>query len=146
MSKLVILLCFVACAFAQQLSILSYNIQSGSGFDQKYNLTRTAAAINAIAPSLDVVTLQEVDNRTRRHAGDDQLQILSTLTNLKYYVLAPFRDGFQGGQYGVGILSKYPILSTKIFRYTQPGGIQNNDCAIPHAKDYCQVCIFIDDN
>ncbi len=127
---------------ATALTVLTYNIQSGSGMDHVYNLTRTADAINAVTPQVDIVTLQEVDNKTKRHP-DDQMNILSTLTKLPNVAYAPFRDGFQGGQYGIGILSRFPILDMKIIKYQAPLGastsLKDNTCAVSHDKDYCQV-------
>jgi len=74
--------------FVAALSISSYNIQSGSGFDGVYNLVRTAGAISAMKP--DLIGLQEVDNNTQRHFPDDQPNILANLTGMAPYY-ASFR-------------------------------------------------------
>lgn len=69
--------------------------------------TRIADVIKDTAP--DLVALQEVDEATARSGGVKQASELGRLTGLQ----AVFGQAtpFQGGGYGVGILSRYPVLS-----------------------------------
>ncbi len=107
--------------------IMSYNIQSGHGFDQVYNLSRQVETMNRIINSarLDIdgdlvlISLQEVDNMTQRHPGDDQMAILSSGTKMSYLEFAKFRP-FQGGAYGIGIMSRLRIVEYKILNYEKP--------------------------
>ncbi len=111
-SRVLLFLSFLAVCSA--LSVLSFNTQACTGLDRKYDIARTAQAINAINP--DLVGLQELDNMTQRHPGDNQLAKLSELTGLKYFVYGKVLD-FQGGGYGIGILSRFPILESKLHIY-----------------------------
>ena len=84
---------------------MSYNIHVGVGMDQKLDLERIAGVINKEHP--DLVALQEVDRGVRRTQGIDEIAELARLTKLNY-AFAHNID-YQGGEYGVAILSKFPI-------------------------------------
>jgi endonuclease/exonuclease/phosphatase family metal-dependent hydrolase len=87
--------------------ILTYNIHHGEGMDGVFSLDRLAGIINATAP--DLVSLQEVDQGTRRSGGVHQLTELGRLTELH----ATFGRAmeYDGGEYGVGILSRWTPLT-----------------------------------
>ncbi|MBE6617806.1 MAG: hypothetical protein E7627_07720 [Ruminococcaceae bacterium] len=90
-----------------KLNIGSYNIANGgyAGHDMQL------LADDILSKELDVVGLQEVDIGTGRVGGVDTLAVLSDLTGYKYYAFFKTID-FWGGDYGVAILSKYPITET----------------------------------
>ena len=92
-------------AAAPTVRVLSYNIHHGEGVDGVLNLVRIAELIKA--SDADLVALQELDERTTRTGGVDQLGELARLTGM-HAAFAPFMN-FQGGRYGLGLLSKYPI-------------------------------------
>ena len=72
----------------------------------KVDLARTAAVIRRLNP--DVVALQEVDNKAERSGNIDEAQKLAKLTGLPHHAFGRFFD-FQGGEYGMAILSRYPL-------------------------------------
>ncbi len=88
------------------LRVATYNIHAGA--DVGRDMKKIADDINAL--DLDIVGLQEVDVCTSRSKGIDQLKKLSELTGMPYY---KFSKGinFRGGEYGTGILSKFPIVT-----------------------------------
>jgi len=88
------------------LRILAYNIRHGLGMDDSVDLERSARLINSLEP--DIVTLQEIDNGTERTGNVDQAAILAHLTGM-HGVFGAFMD-YQGGQYGMALLSRFPIL------------------------------------
>ena len=92
---------------SQSLRLVSYNIKHGLGNDGRIDLERTAALLNNL--HADFIGLQEVDNKVRRSGMIDQAQTLgkSSGTNSAF---GSFMD-YQGGKYGLGVLSKYPILA-----------------------------------
>lgn len=96
-------------AAKRTLRIMTYNIHVGVGMDKKLNLQRIADVINAANP--DLVGLQEVDRGVKRTEGKDEIAELAALTQMEY-AFAPNLD-FQGGKYGVAILSRLPIKSTE---------------------------------
>jgi len=89
----------------ETLRVMTYNIHVGVGMDKKLDLQRIAEVINAQHP--DLVGLQEVDRGVKRTEGKDEIAELAKLTGLNY-AFAHNLD-FQGGQYGVAILSRFPI-------------------------------------
>lgn len=91
------------------LKIGSYNIKHGA--DAKLDLSIIANVINQA--DLDIVGIQEVDYNTTRSNRTNQPKLLSTLTDMPYYLFTPAID-YQGGKYGTLILSKYPITSSEV--------------------------------
>ncbi len=89
------------------LRILTYNIHVGKGMDGRLNLERTARVTLSASP--DIVALQEVDRFTERCGKRDELTILTIMTALKG-VYGKTID-FQGGEYGIAVLSKCKMLS-----------------------------------
>ena len=89
-----------------ELRVLCYNIHVCIGNDGKLDLERTAKVIKAQNP--DIVALQEVDNKADRTKNVDQTAELTKLTGMH----AAFGKTIDiaGGEYGIAILSKYPIL------------------------------------
>jgi len=87
------------------LRIMTYNIHVGVGMDKKLDLQRIADVINKEQP--DLVGLQEVDRGVTRTEGKDEMAELAKLTRMDY-AFAHNLD-YQGGQYGVAILSRYLI-------------------------------------
>jgi endonuclease/exonuclease/phosphatase family metal-dependent hydrolase len=90
------------------LRVMTYNIHVGVGMDKKLDLPRVAAVINAEHP--DLVGLQEVDRGVTRTQRIDEIAELAKLTRMDYAFA--FNLHYQGGQYGVAILSRLPILAT----------------------------------
>ena len=89
----------------KSLRVMTYNIHVGVGMDKKLDLQRIAEVINA--ERADLVGLQEVDRGVKRTEGKDEIAELAQLTRMNY-VFAHNLD-YQGGQYGVAILSRFPI-------------------------------------
>lgn len=90
------------------LRLVSYNIRHGRGTDDSVKLERTAATLRALTP--DVVGLQEVDERVARSGGVDEAAWLGTTLGMSH-TFGSFMD-YQGGRYGLAILSRHPIVRT----------------------------------
>jgi endonuclease/exonuclease/phosphatase family metal-dependent hydrolase len=92
--------------------IVVYNIHHGEGMDGRVDLERIAALIRAHDP--DLVALQEIDSSTERTGRVDQAEALGRLTGLTP-VFGAFMP-YQGGQYGMAVLSRWPILESRNLR------------------------------
>ena len=95
-------------AATQTLRVMTYNIHVGVGMDKKLDLPRIAGVINAQHP--DLVGLQEVDRGVARTQRIDEIAEIAKLTRMDYAFAFNLR--YQGGQYGVAILSRFPIMAT----------------------------------
>jgi endonuclease/exonuclease/phosphatase family metal-dependent hydrolase len=100
-----------ACAGAGQgggereVTVLVYNIHAGKDTARQNNLARVADLIRRTGA--DLVLLQEVDRNTQRSGPEDQPAVLARLTG--YSVSFGRTIGFQGGDYGIALLSRWPI-------------------------------------
>ncbi len=90
---------------ATPLRTASYNIRHGAGMDNRVDLPRTASVLRAL--SADVIGLQEVDHRVTRSGSVAQMDSLGRLLGMQaaFGAFMPY----QGGEYGLGILSRHPI-------------------------------------
>src|SRR5437762_4423256 len=95
-------------ANAHTIRVMTYNIHVGVGMDKKLDLARIAGVINAQHP--DLVGLQEVDRGVERTQRIDEIAEIARMTKMNYAFAFNLR--YQGGQYGVAILSRYPIMAT----------------------------------
>ncbi|WP_224360509.1 DUF4082 domain-containing protein [Hyalangium versicolor] len=88
------------------LRFMTYNIKHG----ELSSLEAIASVINGQAP--DLVALQEVDVLTNRSGNVDQATRLGQLTGL-YSAFVPSLLSYDSGQYGLTLLSRYPILTSQ---------------------------------
>jgi len=94
----------------KELRVLCYNIHIGIGNDKKLDLERTAKTIMDQEP--DLVAIQEIDRHTERTQNIDQVAELKRLTGMHAVFGKTINLG--SGEYGIAILSKYPIKEHKI--------------------------------
>ncbi len=97
---------------AATLRVVTYNIRHGRGMDDRVDIERTAAVLRALGP--DIVGLQEVDSGTQRSGRIDEARELGRQLGL-HHAFGSFFD-YQGGQYGMAILSRYPVQRTYVVR------------------------------
>lgn len=91
--------------------VLVYNIHAGKDAAGVDNLARVAALVRETGA--DVVMLQEVDSLTRRSGGVDQLAVLARATGMHSAFGSTL--AYQGGQYGIALLSRFPLRSSRVF-------------------------------
>src|SRR5213082_313085 len=96
-----------SAASTKKIRVMTYNIHVGVGMDKKLDVARIAGVINQQHP--DLVGLQEVDRGVERTQRIDEIAELAKLTKMEYAFA--FNLKYQGGQYGVAILSRFPISS-----------------------------------
>ena len=89
------------------IRLLTYNIHAGKDAQLVDNLDRIVAIIDST--DADVVLLQEVDRRTQRSGGSDHLAELRARTGM--HGVFGRSINFQGGEYGIAVLSRWPMES-----------------------------------
>src|SRR5690606_28222019 len=94
----------------KKLVTLTYNIHHGAPENStEVNLNNIAAVIRKSGAEL--VALQEVDVNVPRSGNVDQAKVLAKLLDMHYYFSKSI--DYSGGEYGVAILSKYPLTNTR---------------------------------
>lgn len=94
--------------------VMTYNIHHGEGTDSTVDLRRIASLIRE--SGADIVALQEVDRGVERTKKIDIMTELSDLTGMAY-AFGKNID-YQGGDYGNGFLTRFPILEERNHWYT----------------------------
>ncbi|MHA1599220.1 MAG: endonuclease/exonuclease/phosphatase family protein [Alphaproteobacteria bacterium] len=117
------------------MKIVTYNIQFGSGRDGRIDLGRIAQAVDGA----DVIALQEVDRNWRRSGMTDQVAELATLLNGYHWVFGPYFDVDASSreadgsltnrrrQFGTMLLSKMPILSSRLFCLPKSASVERHN-------------------
>lgn len=125
------------------LRVASYNIRHGRGSDNRVDLPRTASVLRALTP--DVVALQEVDHRVTRSDVVAQADSLGRLLGMQA-AFGAFMN-YQGGEYGMAILSRHPIA--RVFPIRLPDGNEPRiallvDIALPGGDTISVVNVHFD--
>ena len=141
MKHIYFLLCMLAMATSAHsqdyLKLMSYNIRNAKGMDNVRNVQRIANVINNEAP--DVVAVQELDSMTTR---SNQTYVLAEVAE-RTQMIANYAPAisFQGGKYGIGILSKEKPLSIQTFPL--PGREEKRMLMVAEFKDYFFACTHL---
>ncbi len=122
------------------LRVLTYNIHHGEGTDGKFDLERIGKLISELKP--DLVALQEVDVKTGRSSKVDQLQEIQRHSGMEHGTFFEAMP-FDGGSYGEGILSRWPIISQErialpSFNNGEPRVVGRVDVAVGLSDDETQ--------
>lgn len=120
-----------------QIQIMTYNVRHCAGMDLVVDYDRTANVISKTQP--DVVAIQELDSMTGRSGRKYQLGELANRTN--YYLVFGKAIDYDGGGYGVGVLTKEKPLSTT--RIPLPGE-EPRLLLVVELKDYVIACTHLD--
>ena len=115
---------------ATDISLMTYNVHNCIGLDGKRDYQRIAEVIRQANP--DVVALQELDSVTGRNGGIYALDSLRIMTGMNAFFSAAIP--YDGGSYGIGILSKEKPLSCQTV--PMPGREEKRTMLIAEFKDY----------
>ncbi|WP_341842477.1 endonuclease/exonuclease/phosphatase family protein [Chitinophaga caseinilytica] len=137
-------------ATATPVSVLSYNIHHANppSVADKIDIDAIARVIADAKP--DLVALQEVDvHTTRSGSGLHQAEELAKRAGMKAF----FAKGidYAGGEYGIAVLSKYPVIDTKRYALTTLAGTGGEPRALatvlvelPGGKRVLMACTHLD--
>ena len=132
-------LLFVAFGASAQeyVKIMSYNVRNAKGMDNVRDYRRVAKVILEAAP--DIVAVQELDSMTNRSGQKHVLGELATLTNMHAEYFPAI--SFDGGKYGIGILSREKPLSVK--GYPLPGREEERALLVAEFNDCMFACTHL---
>ena len=119
------------------LRLTSYNIQHGEGLDKKIDHARQAKILRKA--HADIVAIQEVDSVTKRNGGLYSLEEIGRKAKM-VSTFAPAIN-FQGGKYGIGILSKKQPLSVR--RISLPGREEPRMLLVAEFEHYVVACTHL---
>ncbi|RZS43631.1 endonuclease/exonuclease/phosphatase family metal-dependent hydrolase [Herbihabitans rhizosphaerae] len=117
------------------LRVLDYNVHTGIGADGKLDLARTAAAIAEQRP--DVAVLQEVDvHWSERSQFRDQARELADALGMRLffapiYDLPPATPGAPRRQFGIAMLSAFPVVHARNHWITRLSTVEPNPVPKP---------------
>lgn len=96
------------------IKIMSFNIHHGNppGDEKKIDLDAIVRTIKDADAS--IIALQEVDINTLRSGKVNQAEILAKALNMEVFFSRAI--DFEGGEYGLAILSKYKFKETKFYK------------------------------
>lgn len=118
---------------ARQIVAATYNIHRCVGIDGRYSPGRIAVVLEEI--DADVIGLQEVDSRLAAAGACDQLTYLAN--RLGFNVAAGLNIVCRRGHYGNALLSRWPILASRLIDLSaagrEPRGGIDADVAWPGA-------------
>lgn len=135
---LLILWSITLAAIAQDtLKVMTYNVRHCAGMDLVLDYDRTASVIAQQQP--DVVALQELDSLTGRSGQLYQLGELANRT--QYHPVFGAAIDYDGGKYGVGILTRETHLSTKSIPLP---GDEPRVLLVVELQDYVMACTHLD--
>lgn len=136
---LALVFCGITLAVLGQdtLKVMTYNVRHCAGMDLVLDYDRTAAVIIQQQP--DVVALQELDSLTGRSEHRYQLGELARST--QYHPVFGAAIDYDGGKYGVGILTRETPLSIK--RIPLPGD-EPRVLLVVELQDYVMACTHLD--
>lgn len=94
------------------IKIATYNIGKNDAAGNVTDFTALNQAVKNI--NADIITVVEVDNKTARSKKVDQLKEIANANHL-HYAFGKALD-FDGGEYGLGVLSRYPIEHSQVVK------------------------------
>ncbi len=129
--SVVLAVLYVGCSQPQKLTtfdsstlkVLSYNIHHANPPSEKkthIDLDTIAAVIRS--SGADLVAIQELDSITERSNRVYQLKVLADKLNMHFHFERTIP--YEGGAYGIGILSKYPLETVKAYELPHVEGTE----------------------
>jgi len=115
---------------SREIKILSYNVRNARGMDEVTDYDRVARVIKRI--DADCVAIQELDSATVRSNGVVVLEELARRTGM--YASYSKSIDYQGGGYGVGVLTKEKPIRKEIV--SLPGSEEKRSLLLVELPEY----------
>lgn len=116
-----------------ELCVLTYNIHHANPPSEQKGVIKLDAIAKVITDSkADIVALQELDSAAARSGNVYQLRELAQKLNMHYYFGKAIPH--DGGSYGVGILSKYPLSEANTYPLPKLENVKSEDRVLALVK------------
>jgi len=102
------------------IKVMTYNIHHGNPPDKPDSIDVSAIAAIIKQQQPDIVALQEVDVNTKRDGHINEIATIAAKAGYQSFYFAKTID-LEGGQYGIAILSKYPLTRTATHKLPSNG-------------------------
>lgn len=107
----------------QEIVIMTYNIHHANPPSEKGKIDLDAIANVIRQHKPDLVALQEVDVHTKRSGQEiNEAEQLAAKTGMQFYFAKAI--DFEGGEYGIAILSKFPLQDNTTHKLPTPENIE----------------------
>ncbi|MDQ0795090.1 endonuclease/exonuclease/phosphatase family protein [Streptomyces sp. B1I3] len=129
------------------LRVATYNIHAGAGMDNVFDLDRQTDLLRTL--DADVIGLQEVDahwgarSEWRDLAGELARRLHMRVSFAPIYSLDPPATGGPRREYGVALLSRYPIVSAENHEITRLSTQDQNPVPAP-APGFAEVVLRVE--
>ncbi|MGV3539907.1 MAG: endonuclease/exonuclease/phosphatase family protein [Rufibacter sp.] len=117
----------------QTLRVMSYNIHHCNPLSKPKVIDVDAIVATIKSQTPDLVALQEVDVNTKRSGSIHQAQVIAEKLGMHYFFGKALE--YDGGEYGVAILSKFPLEETRVV----PLPVKEGTKAEPRAVAFATV-------
>ena len=101
-------------ARSKAIKIMTYNVHHCNPPEKSNVIDVNAIAAVIKKQKADLVALQEIDINTARSGKINEAELLAKKSGYQHFFFAKAMD-FDGGQYGILILSKYPLKDTHAY-------------------------------
>lgn len=101
------------------LTIMTLNLGMGDENPNWQDRTGARQADYIKNKKADIVFLQEIDINTQRSGQVNQAEAIARLSGLSHWEFGKHQD-FQGGQYGLAVVSRFPLFDVRIYPIPYP--------------------------
>ncbi|UJH90155.1 endonuclease/exonuclease/phosphatase family protein [Antarcticibacterium sp. 1MA-6-2] len=116
----------------EELRVMAYNIHHANPPSKPEFIDLNAIVETIRNEDPDLVALQEVDFNTERSGAGNQAEQIASLLNMNYFFGKAI--DYEGGEYGVAILSKFPLAEEKVERLPTQAGTNGEPRVLVTAK------------
>ncbi|MEC4113444.1 endonuclease/exonuclease/phosphatase family protein [Myroides pelagicus] len=124
----------------EAVRVVNYNVHHFAAANDRYHwIDLNSLSAFAKQHQVDVLTLQEIDVHTKR-SGEHLNQVRALAQRLDMYYSFGRTIDYEGGQYGIAILSKFPIASEHFYRLPkgelkeEARGLLVNEIVLPEGR------------
>ena len=120
-----------------RLRLMTYNVRNAKGMDNKTDYDRIVVVLKKA--DADIIALQELDSATTRSGGENVVKTLAEKSGSAHVYGAAI--SYQGGKYGVGILSKKKPSS--YYKVALAGKEEERVLLVAEFKKYVIFCTHL---